>query len=275
MSTPLTDTLKHELMEACRVSGVAMRDCEGFKVLERFRAMEEATQRLETTQRVLREGLEAAEAFQLQICGSAMAIAHGEPEKHVWDTIDAMGPLMSSTTRILRDISLAAPVPAETHARVLEELRLCRANAAAWEAAARDQGCTGPCGHSAQYAFTPDGAGKTILCYVCLWKKAEKLADDLVKALRSLKVNGQPVIYLDLKLREAVAAVNDHARQLIQYEFPPEEPEHDIPRSYFSCKCGWQGWRVWPDASDNWCNRCGENMLPAIPPLKEVPDDQA
>lgn len=47
--------------------------------------------------------LKACDDFQHALCGSTMALAHGEPEKHVWDTINSMAPLMAATQRALHD----------------------------------------------------------------------------------------------------------------------------------------------------------------------------
>jgi len=59
--------------------------------------LEDAAKQIE----MLRGCLEECSTFQYQICGAAMAVAHGEPEQNVWNTINSMGPLMDKTKKSL------------------------------------------------------------------------------------------------------------------------------------------------------------------------------
>lgn len=38
------------------------------------------------------------------------------------------------------------------------------------------------------------------------------------------------------------------------------------PKRYFTCSCGWSGFRVWPLDDENWCNECQGVLTPAEPP---------
>ena len=53
------------------------------------------------------------------------------------------------------------------------------------ESCARPQG-PGLCGHPAEYAYTPDGKGKQILCMQCRAEKAEARASKYETALKGI-----------------------------------------------------------------------------------------
>lgn len=47
--------------------------------------------------------------------------------------------------------------------------------------------CPSPCGHSSQYAYTPDGVGKVIRCYVCELESQRSMNRVLVNEVAGLR----------------------------------------------------------------------------------------
>lgn len=117
---------------------------------------------------------------------------------------------------------------------VIEEIKKLRADRDAWEACVREAAASkSPCGHSAQYAYTPDGKGKVILCYACKLAAAEAALTGCISAARSWrsdqlgllfpKDRNNPDFHVDeqreSKLRAAIDAAKTEQRQSILRDF--------------------------------------------------------